>query len=290
MAPVKRVIRFKEWGVWVDTTKQPKAAQLASSDGTLEDDKFRLRTNTAGFILSGNTLTNSGSLKKIITLGGSFVESLYAHETDRFPAQLERMLNEPKERYEVWNGGYSGSTLLHSLNVFVNKVIPVLKYSEQVMLFTAMSDQRTLVHKDSYWLKDVTHAPVIDPRNASPKENREATTEDQERLLRAFVMLSRHYDHELILVASPYRDKSFEDDAYTRRIYKDPAAQAKALSKLRMINETARLVSADMGVTLLDAERSLHGDPRFFYDSMHLNSLGQEAMANFLHEKLARLL
>lgn len=97
MASVKRVIRFKEWGVWVDTTKQPKAAQLASSDGTLEDDKFRLRTNTAGFILSGNTLTNSGSLKKIITLGGSFVESLYAHETDRFPAQLERMLNEPKE-------------------------------------------------------------------------------------------------------------------------------------------------------------------------------------------------
>lgn len=288
MAPIKRVIRFKEWGVWVDETKQPKTDQLVSSDGTLKDEKFRLRTNSAGFIMSGNTLSTPGALKKVITLGGSFVESLYSEETDRFPAQLERMLNHPKERYEVWNGGYSGSTLLHSYNVFVNKVLPLLKYTKQVILFTAMSDQRTLVHSDSYWLKDVTHAPVIDSRNAATMENREPTSEDQEQLLRAFVMLSRHYGHELILVASPFRAKPFEDDAYARKTYKHAGAHSKALAKLRMINETARRVAADMRVTFFDAEKYLDGQPEYFYDSMHLNSRGQEAMARFLYENLVK--
>lgn len=281
----KRSIRFKEWGVLMDSHKRPKPEQLEGSDGTLLDDEFRLRTNNEGYIVSGNDLPDVGGKPKLITLGGSFVEALYAHETDRFGSQMERNLNSSGMNLEVWNGGYSGSTLLHSFNVFINKVIPSLRYVDQVFIFTAMSDQRTQVHTDSYWIKDKTHAPIIEARNSNVAQNRDATTEDQERLLSLFVIAARAYKHEPIIVASPYRAAPFNDDDFTRKLHKTPEVYAESLLRLNMINDTARKVSRRLSATLWDADKELHGSAKYFYDSMHLNSAGQEKMAGFLSDK-----
>lgn len=281
----RRSIRFKEWGVLVDTQKRPKSEQLQGSDGTLLDADFRLRTNNEGYIVSGNDLPNTGGKPKLITLGGSFVEALYAHETDRFGSQMERNLNGSGMNLEVWNGGYSGSTLLHSFNVFINKVIPSLRYVDQVIIFTAMSDQRTQVHTDSYWIKDKTHAPILESRNSNILQNRDATAEDQERLLNLFILATRAYKHEPIIVASPYRAAPFNEDEFTRRLHKTPEIYTESLRRLRMINDTARKVSRRLSVTLWDADKELRGSAAYFYDSMHLNSDGQEKMSNFLSDR-----
>lgn len=280
-----RYIRLKEWGISIDTTKQPKIEQIKQSDGTLLDKPFRLRTNSEGFIYSGNDLPDLGGRVKITLLGGSFVESLYADETDRFASQLERqMVN--RWNLEVWNGGYSGATLLHSFNIFVNKIIPHLGYTEELLIFTAMSDQRTLVHTDSYWVPDPTHAPVIDERNKPVTGNREATSKDQRRLLGAFRSVALGYGIDPILVTSPFRHAKFEDDVFSQRLYGSKDNHELAMAKLHMINDEARSFARSQSAPLFDLAAHIDGNPAYFYDDMHLNHLGQKAVADFLEEKL----
>lgn len=287
---MKRVIRFKEWGPFADRLITPKPEYLQNSDGTLESEPFRLRTNSEGFLQTGNNLPLPGSLRKVVMLGGSFVESLFAPEQQRFASILERRLNESGRALECWNGGYSGSTLLHSFNVFMNKVIPQTDYVERVLIFTAMSDLRTLTRKRSYWARDKTHAPVLEERNGSVPSDREPSTDQMEPLLTTFISAARNFGQEPIIVGSPFRDGAYEDDPFMERIHGSRETYASAQEQMRMINRAARKVALAKGAKFIDAEAALHGRFDLFYDTMHLNVAGQEVMADFLFQELTAVL
>ena len=129
-----RVIRFKEWGPLADITRTPKPEYLHRSDGTLSGEPFRIRTDSNGFIQSSNDFPNTGAMRKVVLLGDSFVESLFVQEQDRFPSVLERHLQASGQNFQCLNGGYSGATMLHSFNVFMNKVAPMSQYVEKVLI------------------------------------------------------------------------------------------------------------------------------------------------------------
>lgn len=290
MAKIKRSIRFKEWGVFEDTIKRPKPVQVERSDGTLVADDYRLRTDMNGFIRTGNDHPNAGSMKKIITLGGSFVESLYAHEQDRFQSRVERNLRDSGRNYSVWNGGYSGSTLLHSFNVFMNKVVPMLPAVEKVLIFTAMSDLRTQVNRRSYWLNDSTHAPVLDPRNKDAPDDSPVSADMQRQLLTGFIHMAKSFGHDPVVVLTPFRAADYHEDAFTNWLHKDQHSYDKYLDRLNLINTTAEEVASSMGVGVIDLHSRMSHDAKNFYDTMHLNSRGQEVTAKLLTAELEHIL
>lgn len=290
MAKIKRSIRFKEWGVFEDTIKRPKPEQVERSDGTLVAEDYRLRTDMNGFIRTGNDHPNAGSMKKIITLGDSFVESLYAHEQDRFQSRVERNLHSSGKNFSVWNGGYSGSTLLHSFNVFMNKVAPLLPAVESVLIFTAMSDQRTQVNKRSYWLNDSTHAPVLDPRNRYAPDDAPVSAKKQQQLLSGFISMARSFGHDPVVVLTPFRAADYHEDAFTNWLHKDQDKYDKYLDRLNLINTTAEEVANSMGVGVIDLHSRMSHDARNFYDTLHLNARGQEVIADLLTTDLQSVL
>ena len=163
----RRYIRLKEWGISLDTTKTPSNEYLKSTDGSLAQEAFRLRTDENGFIKTGNEVPDPGRKRKVILLGDSFVESLFEHERLRFPSLFEDQLQRTGFPFVVLNGGYSGENLLHTYNIFLNKVVPLLKYTEKVIFFTSMIDNRAMTSQSSYWSSHTIHAPILDPRNTS---------------------------------------------------------------------------------------------------------------------------
>lgn len=287
---LERLIRFKEWGPYTDKLITPKTEYIQTSDGSLDAVAFRVRTDAEGFLQTGNELANPGGMRKVVMLGGSFVESLFVHEQQRFASILERKLQGSELRFQCWNGGYSGSTLLHSFNVFMNKVIPQTAYVERVLIFTAMSDLRTLTRKRSYWARDKTHAPVLEDRNGSAPADRDPSTEQMEPLLRTFIAAARNFGQEPIIVGSPFRDGDYEADPFMERMHGNRETYDSAQEQMRMINRAAKNVALAEGATFVDAEAALHGRFDLFYDTMHLNVAGQEVMADFLFKELSTAL
>lgn len=280
-----RKIRLKEWGACADITKRPNEKQLHGSDGSLEDREFRLRTNSEGFITSGIENHSNATRQKLICLGGSFVESLYVREPDRFLAQWERRLHLAGIHAQVWNGGRSGATLLHSFNVFVNKVLPIMEPDDQVLIFTAMSDMKTLKQNDSYWAPDSVYSPLADPRHSMVPDDRAPSTRDHEMLLSAFIEFARSYGIEPIIVTSPYRRSTYDFDPYLRSLYEDESQFQQDQSLKSMINMSARKVAEATCSTLFDAEAEFLESPGCFYDELHLNVLGQNKMATYLERQ-----
>jgi lysophospholipase L1-like esterase len=240
--------------------------------------------------MTGNSLESPGDLRKVVLLGDSFVESLFAQERERFASILERDLNANGFGYQVLNGGYSGATLLHSFNVFMNKVVPLAPFIERVLIFTGMSDLRALTRKQSYWAPDVTHAPVIDPRNKQVPDDRPATTTQQGPLLRSFIDAARNFGQEPVVVCSPFRSGSFDEDAYAEKAHGDRATHDKALARMHMINASAKSTGEEMGARVIDAEQAFEGLSHLFYDTMHLNVAGHQVMASFLASELKGIL
>lgn len=282
----KRQIRFKEWGLYVDEWKTPIDERLQESDGTLERHKYRLRTDNNGFIRTGNELENAGGLRKIALLGDSFVESLYSDEDMRFASQVERNLLQSGRPFQLWNLGYSGATLLHSFNVFMNKLVPLLEYVEQVLIFTAMSDQRTLTRKRSYWIRDATHAPLIENSNGFVPEDQDPSYANQRVLLKLFIQAVREFGSSPVVVLTPFRNGSFVTDQLHQRIYGNQQNFDRQMSLLTEINENSRDVAESVGCKVFDAASHLDGRPEYFYDHLHLNSLGKRVMSRYLTDEI----
>lgn len=287
----RRYIRLKEWGISKDMLKEPTDSYMSGTDGSLEKKPYRLRTDSQGFILTGNPLKNPGAKKKIVLLGGSFVESLFEEEDQRFPAILERALAETGLDYQVLNAGYSGENLLHSYNLFLNKIIPLLRYTETVVFFTSMSDNRALLSTDSYWSKHKMHAPIIDPRNNDRTEWSDAPNpKPQEVLLRSALNLCRELGTEPLIVLSPFRQAASGEDDFLDELFPDAESLARYHSNYRLINSTAAQVAEELKVPVLDACREFAASPRFFYDTLHLNTKGHRRMAeitlDFLEEEI----
>ncbi|MGV0428317.1 SGNH/GDSL hydrolase family protein [Corynebacterium pyruviciproducens] len=286
----KRQIRFKEWGVELETTKTPTDDYMRGTDGSVKQEPYLLRTDTEGFILTGNEFHNYGGMRKVVLLGDSFVESLFCEEKQRFASILEAKFHSDGSNLQVWNAGYSGATLLHIFDLFVNKIVPLLQYVEKVVVFTGSSDQRTLGRARNYWTRDRTHSPIIDPRNFRHETESKQTTEHLERLLGAFIDFARTYDTEICVVLTPFRFARFGEDEFLDRVHSNSEKHQAALNQLRLINSAAKSVCEAKGISIIDGQSYLEKDPRLFYDSVHLNPVGQSKFAEFLFSELKRIL
>lgn len=207
----------------------------------------------------------------VIVLGDSVVECMYLDPDDRFCAKLETILRgEHGLDVAVRNGGYSGATTLHMLNVFLNKVIPLKP--ELVILMTGMIDADVVSLPASFWSQDCWPEPFVELSEkdawCDDSRPRAASSADRRRLLDLFSAAARAFGIELWFATIPHR-------------HGDEVDPAKTQARLST-NEVTRAAARAGAQTLCDLEVELAERSDIFQDDFHLNRGGSEAVARSL--------
>jgi lysophospholipase L1-like esterase len=129
------------------TFKPPREYLDARTEG-LPSREYVVETDTDGFIKPGRLHADPDIT--IAFLGGSTTENFLVPAEARFPhlagQQIAACTN---QRVNTINAGRSGITSMHSLNIFLNTIVP-LRPDFAVMMHN-INDYAMLHHEGSYW-------------------------------------------------------------------------------------------------------------------------------------------
>ncbi len=154
----RRYINLREYQPNLDVEDIPDDKTLREADG-LEKKAYRVRTDSNGFILPYQQYARPDF--EVIFLGASTTACIYADEESRFPALVGTLLEERTgKKVTAINAGVGGNNSLHSLDILLNKIIP-LKPDVVVMLHN-INDLVALIYDKTYWSKNPTRQPIID--------------------------------------------------------------------------------------------------------------------------------
>ncbi|WP_347108234.1 SGNH/GDSL hydrolase family protein [Paenarthrobacter sp. S56] len=255
---------------------------LEATDGTVGDGPWRVRTDEHGFIMTGNDVPDDAP--PLVFLGDSFVEATFTPEDVRFVSQVERYLQNDGLNYRCLNGGYSGATTLQLFNVFLNKVVPLVGRGGKVVFFLPQSDLPIYFRPHSYWYPTDRYAPLLPPvepiANDLPRGSSALTA-----ILGLAVWAAQEFGVDLILVSSPHRHATREEDAYLAgRISADQ--HLSLVQRRDDIRTAVQKFVATSGVTFIDADTEFLDKPEAFYDELHLNDPGHDVFAAWLADQL----
>ncbi|GAA3693638.1 hypothetical protein GCM10022377_02800 [Zhihengliuella alba] len=289
MPPRKRFIRLKEQTPNRDVWHEPADRYRRRTDGTLARGPFRAHTDRQGFLQTGNTGLRGPA---VYFLGGSLVESMYADEDRRFVSQVERRLRDGGPVHRCFNGGYSGATTLQLINVLLNKIVPLLRPNDTVVLFVPQSDTDVLDREGGYWTRTERHSPLVpvtDGEYQAPVTG--ADLEPLHQLLDVVRTIRRTFHINLVLATSPMRDEPYAKSEYLRRLFADRATYDRVMTLRRdLVAAVRRHVRMYPGTAFIDAAALVAGRPELFYDDLHLNHAGQDEFARLLAAALVPLL
>lgn len=277
-----RSIRLKEYGANLDFEAIPSADYVEARGHAIDDRPCRVRTDENGFILSGHSLTG----KTIIGLGDSVLECLFVKEDDRFCAQLQkRIRQETSQSINVLNGGYSGSTTLHVLNAFINKVVPLKP--DAVFLMTGIMDLEAMFKVDSFWSKDAYLRSIMDNGDAPgfwDQNFREEMDENSRSTLnRLLIDAARAFAIPLVFVSTPHQ--TVFQGAYVQGHYPSKDAYSVRVRNRRLANRQIEDLCCQLGAHYIDIQSFADGLDGMFYDDIHLTGLGAGRAAEALVER-----
>lgn len=276
---IKRTVRLKQQPAGIDDILVPPDIYIEKTDGSLAQVGYRRRTTTDGYLETGVEVVPGRPT--LFVLGGSFVESMYCPESERFVSRLAQ-----DSGWNVLNGGYSGMTTLQLVVAVLSKIAGQAKEGDCLLAFVPLSDINPLLKQGSYWLSDSTYT-AIQPALGSELE---PSTTHLSALLKCMESFTRHMGLKMILGVSPLRDCAF-DQAWIRNLYRrNSLAFSNARRVAGEINETVRREAHELGLDILDVDAYLEGNPNFFYDELHLNQNGQAEVARFASERLRTVL
>lgn len=278
-------IRLKGWPPLTDRWIEPAPDYLEASDN-LEAKPYRVRTDGNGFIVSGRE-PDPAQARPWVFLGGSFVESTFCSESRRLVAQLESRAQADLPGVRMLNGGYSGATTLHLVNVLVNRVIPV---NPAVVCFAVPSnDSRFVVQREGYWNDDrhlSPFSPVWQPRQAARLDSQVQLA----NLLRVARACCEAWQIKFVLMTTPHRSADLAHDAWLRKRYPSAATYERTRQLRWDVARTARRFCQETGTMLLDLEQLLRDFQPLSYDDLHLNESGADQVAPLVYLHLRQLL
>jgi hypothetical protein len=154
----RRYINLREIPPHVDTVIVPTDLAVRISDGLVQKP-YRIRTDAHGFLLPYNHYAKPDL--KLFFLGGSTVACIHVDEDQRYPYLVGQLLQEKTGKKIVSiNAGVCGNNSLHSLDVLLNKIMP-LKPNVVVMMHN-INDLVTLIYDKTYWGHNPSRQPIID--------------------------------------------------------------------------------------------------------------------------------
>jgi hypothetical protein len=126
---------------------------------TLVLKDYLLRIDNDGFIIPSKKYSDPDI--SLVFLGGSTTECRFVEEENRFP-YLTGLLLERKLGIKInsYNAARSGNNSLHSLDILLNKVIPLKP--NIVVLMENINDLSILLHEKSYWNKNKSRSVIFD--------------------------------------------------------------------------------------------------------------------------------
>ena len=119
----RRYINLREYQPFLDVVDIPPAKALREADG-LEKKAYRVRTDANGFILPYHQYPRPDFT--LVFLGASTTACIYVDEESRFPALVGNLLEQKTgKKVTSYNSGVGGNNSLHSLDILLNKIIPL---------------------------------------------------------------------------------------------------------------------------------------------------------------------
>jgi lysophospholipase L1-like esterase len=154
----RRYINLREYQPNLDVTDTPPAKAVREGDGLVQKP-YRVRTDANGFILPYHQYDKPDF--KVFFLGASTTACIYADEESRFPSLAGNLLEQQTgKKITSINSGVGGNNSLHSLDILLNKLIPLKP--DAVVLMHNINDLVALIYDKTYWSKNATRQPIID--------------------------------------------------------------------------------------------------------------------------------
>lgn len=159
---IERAIRLREYPPGSIKIEEPDPVLLQASQNLIRR-KYVLRIDENGFIMPSRTYDDPDLT--VVFLGGSTTECMFVEEELRFPALTGEILSrESGLKVNSYNGGRSGNNSLHSINILMNKVIPL--DPQIVVMMHNINDLVDLMLEKSYWNTHPRRSPVFTVRRA----------------------------------------------------------------------------------------------------------------------------
>jgi lysophospholipase L1-like esterase len=153
----RRYINLREIPPLIDTQDVPTDKTVRESDDLVQKP-YRVRTDARGFILPYNRHEKPDL--SLIFLGASTTACIYVEEENRYPYLVGNLL-EQKTRKKITsiNSGVGGNNSLHSLDILLNKIIPVRP--DVVVMMHNINDLVTLMYDRTYWSNNPTRSAIV---------------------------------------------------------------------------------------------------------------------------------
>jgi hypothetical protein len=153
----RRYINLREILPLIDTVDVPPDRAVRESDDLVQKP-YRVRTDAQGFMLPYNRYEKPDL--SLIFLGGSTVACIYVEEENRFPYLVGNLLEQKTgKKITSINSGVGGNNSLHSLDILLNKLIPVRP--DVVVMMHNINDLVALIYDQTYWSKNPTRAAIV---------------------------------------------------------------------------------------------------------------------------------
>ena len=157
---VKRFIKLREFEPGYAEVLLPSLQAMAQSD-TLVRRPYIIRVDENGFIMPAKVHEHPDLT--LVFLGGSTTEDIYDDENNRFPYLVGHLLEESTGlRVNSYNAAKSGNDSLHSLDVLLNKVLPLKP--DLVAMMHNINDLSILLFEKSYWNRNPSRSPLIEKK------------------------------------------------------------------------------------------------------------------------------
>lgn len=156
-AVVKRNIKLREFSPgYADILLPPKEA-LTVSD-TLVRRNYLIRVDDRGFIMPSKVHEHPDLV--LAFLGGSTTECIYDDENNRFPYLAGHLLEEKTGlKVNSYNAAKSGNDSLHTINILINKVVPLKP--DIAITMENINDLAVLLYEGTYWNNHPTRSPLM---------------------------------------------------------------------------------------------------------------------------------
>lgn len=249
----KRFIRLKEFSPLTRFIRIPPSSYYETRPRLCDGRYYYFHTDSDGFIY--NKIDNVFD-RDLILIGGSSVENLFVDADKRVVKYLEDFMLDIDLEYNLKNAGTSGASLLHIINIIVNKIVK--KKNPVVFLFIPSNDSSILNLHDSYWNIDKLNSNLVGVENKRIISKNKIHT--FEKILQILISICKASSIELFIF-NTIRFK--EKDSY------------------RMIDSATENICKKNNVKFTNVNQSLK-DESFFYDDVHLNAKGSYQLAKIL--------
>ncbi|UYW30163.1 SGNH/GDSL hydrolase family protein [Methylorubrum extorquens] len=237
---------------------------MRTCNATIDQKSYTVNIDENGFIRNGTQ--KRPDTPAIMILGDSVVENFWSEENERICPVVERALEKEGHFYRVINCGVTGASTLHLVNVLINKGVPLAP--KAVVLLSGAIDAMLSMKDGGLWSNALTDQTSEHPR---PKFD----LSERGRALGILDVVCRELSVPLWLATFPFTPSAA--NCYGMRHFEN---KKDLLKNLLATNAQTASFAAERNLGFIDFANAIGNEDAFFYDGLHPNKIGREALGN----------